>query len=44
MPFDPCAATHKFKKKKKKMKSQDIGFMTLLQGAQYLHHSQILGD
>lgn len=26
------------------MKSQDIGFMTLLQGAQYLHHSQNSGD
>lgn len=35
----------RFKKKKKKRweKSQDIGFMMLLQGAQYLCHSQILG-
>ena len=35
----------KLKKKKKKRweKSQDIGFMMLLQGAQYLYHSQILG-
>lgn len=27
-------------KKKEKMKSQDIGFMVLLQGAQYFHYSQ----
>lgn len=36
--YDPCAVTCKVIKI-----VQDIDFMTLLQGAQYLHHSQIWG-